>query len=144
MNGKDERERERGQALFEMALVMMLFTFIFLGILVVMPRVYVRLAVDTAAYDCATAAAQTLSSGRGIYQGQEAAHQTLVGFRLDPSRSAVRVVAPRWDRGQPLTCVVAYDHGPALLPFMNVLVPNLSARTEARVSLLIATFKSRW
>ena len=137
-------KHEQGQALFEMALVMMLFTFIFLGILAVAPRIYVRLAVDTAAYDCATAAAQTLSAWRGVYQGREAAQETLAGFRLNPVRSAVTVVAPKWDRGQPVTCVVGYEHGPALVPFLNVLIPNLPARTEARVSLLIATFKSRW
>lgn len=151
MTGKEEKRpttlrlpEESGQALFEMALVMMLFTVILLGLLAVGPRIYVRLAVDTAAYDCATAAVETLSPGRGRFQGSEAARHTLAGFRLSPSQSSVRIVAPKWDRGHPVTCIVSYKHGPALLPFVNVLIPNLPTKTEARVSLLVATFKSRW
>lgn len=138
------RGSEEGQALYEMALVLFLFLIIFLGILAVGPRVYVRLAVDTAAYDCATAAVGTLNPARGIWQGQAAAMATLVGFRLNPGRFGVQVIAPQWQRGHPVTCVVTYDHGGSIVPWMDVLFGNPPARTQARVSLLIATFGSRW
>ena len=135
---------EEGQALFEMALVMMLFLVIFLGVLAVGPRTYSRLAVDTAAYDCATAAVETLDPVRGRFQGATAARDTLNGFRLAPDRVNVQIVAAAWNRGQPVTCVVSYDHGPPMIPFMETLFPNAPSQTRASVSLLIATFKSRW
>lgn len=143
MNTKNERG-ERGQALYEMALVLFLFLFVFLGILAVGPRVYVRLAVDTAAYDCATAAVETLDPARGQFQGYTAARSTLQGFRLDPSRATVQVSASTWQRGYPIRCTVVYHHGPSLVPWMDVLFPDAPSHTRADVSLLIATFKSRW
>lgn len=135
---------EEGQALYEMALVLGLFLVIFLGILAVGPRIYARLAVDTAAYDCATAAVETLDPERGRFQGTTAASDTLAGFRLDPGRFTVQMYAPQWERGHPLTCVVTYHHGPPPVPLMGVLFPDPPAQTRAGVSLLIATFKSRW
>lgn len=135
---------EEGQALFEMALVLMLFLVVFLGILAVAPRIYTRLAVDTAAYDCATAAVETLDQGRGRFQGATAARETLIGFRLDPERFSTRVVAPEWGRGQPVTCIITYNHGPSLVPWMNSLFGPSPSTTQGRVTLLIATFKSRW
>ncbi len=135
---------EAGQALYEMALVLFIFLFIFMGILIFAPKVYVRLAVDTAAYDCATAAVETLDPARGQYQGYTAATTTLQGFRLDPSRASVQVSAPEWQRGYPLRCIVTYHHGPSLIPWMDVLFPGAPSTTKASVSLLIATFKSRW
>jgi hypothetical protein len=135
---------ERGQALFEMALVLMLFLVVLLGVLAVAPRVYARLAVDSAAYDCATAAVETLSPARGRFQGVTAARDTLAGFRLDPARVGVQLLAPEWERGRPLTCIVTYRHGPSPVPWMDALFPGAPATTQAGVSLLIATFKSRW
>jgi hypothetical protein len=135
---------EDGQALYEMALVLMLFLVVFLGVLAVGPRIYARLAVDTAAYDCATAAVETLDPSRGRFQGITAARDTVAGFRLAPERFSVQMVAPSWQRGHPVTCIVTYDHGPSLVPFMNVLFPDAPSQTRASVSLLIATFKSRW
>jgi hypothetical protein len=134
---------EEGQALYEMALVLFLFLFVFLGILAFAPRVYVRLAVDTAAYDCATAAVETLDADRGVYQARTAALATLDGFRLDRSRAGVQVWGT-WQRGHPITCRVTYHHGPSLVPWMDVLFPDAPSTTEAQVSLLVATFKSRW
>lgn len=145
MNGKGNDKRgEEGQALFEMALVLMLFLLIFLGILAFGPRIYTRLAVDTAAYDCAIAAVGTLDPARGHSQGVTAAHETLTGFRLNPARTSVRVIAPQWERGHPVTCIVSYEHGPLLLPILGQLFPDAPSHTSARVSLLIATFISRW
>jgi len=135
---------EDGQALYETALVLLLFLVVFLGILAVGPRVYARLAVDTAAYDCTTAAVETLDPARGRAQGITAARDTVSGFRLAPEQFSIEIVAPTWQRGRPVTCIVTYDHGPSLVPFMNVLFPDAPSRTQARVSLLIATFKSRW
>lgn len=135
---------EDGQALYETALVLFLFLFVFLGIIAVGPRVYVRLAVDTAAYDCATAAVETLDPTRGRFQGYTAARATLQGFRLDPSRAGVQVTAPEWQRGCPVTCIVTYHHGPSFVPWMDVLFGDAPSTTRADVSLLIATFKSRW
>lgn len=135
---------EEGQALYEMALALMLFLFVFLGIMAVIPRVYVRLAVDTAAYDCAIAAVETLSPERGRMQGYIAARETLEGFRLHPSSFSVEIYAPNWQRGWPVTCRVTYHHGPPLVPLMSTLFPQSYSETRGEVTLLIETFKSRW
>lgn len=135
---------EDGQAIFEMALVLMLFLIILVGVMFVGSRVYVRLAVDTAAYDCATAAVETLDPARGQFQGVTAARETLDGFRIDPGRCSVQVSAAQWERAHPVTCVVAYQHAPPPIPLMGAVFPNAASETEASVSLMIATFKSRW
>jgi Flp pilus assembly protein TadG len=135
--------KEDGQALYEMALVLFLLLVIFLGIVHFGPRVYVRLAVDTAAYDCAIASVETLSSTRGRSQGYDAADATLSGFGLNTSRAHVQVVGT-WERASPVTCRVTYHHAGSFLPFVDVLFPGASSTTSAEVTLLVATFKSRW
>jgi Flp pilus assembly protein TadG len=135
--------QDDGQALYEMALVMFLFLVIMVGVIEFGPRVYVRLAVDTAAYDCATAGVETLDKTRGMRQARVAADETLRGFRLDTSRATVSVNGT-WERSAPVTCQVTYKHKDSFLPFASMMFPDLAAKTEARVTLLTATFKSKW
>ena len=135
--------QDDGQALYEMALVMFLFLVIMVGVIEFGPRVYVRLAVDTAAYDCATAGVETLDRTRGLRQAHVAANETLKGFRLDTSRATVSVDGT-WERSAPVTCHVTYKHKDTFLPFASLMFPDLAMKTEARVTLLTATFKSKW
>lgn len=138
------KNEEQGQALFEMALVIFLFLWILVGIVVFFPRVYVRLAVDTAAYDCATAGVETLSINRGMRQARIAARETIQGYSLlDPSRFTTQVYGT-WERAAPVTCRVTYRHGASPIPLAHILFPNASPTTSASVTLLTATFKSDW
>ncbi|HIE37974.1 MAG TPA: hypothetical protein EYP77_02710 [Anaerolineae bacterium] len=134
---------EGGQALFEMGLTLFFYLIVFLGVLAFAPRVYVRLAVDTAAYDCATAAVETLNPVRGVYQGRTAAMETLNGFRLPASRVKVQIWGV-WARGQPVTCQIGYTHAGSFLPWMDSLFPGAWSKTRGRVTLLVETFKSQW
>ena len=134
---------EQGQALYEMALVIFLFLVILVGVIHFGPRVYVRLAVDTAAYDCAIAGVETLDRDRGKWQAWFAARQTLEGFRLDVSRATIQVTGT-WERSAPVTCAVTYEHSRSFIPLADLLFPNAAPKTSASVTLLTATFKSDW
>lgn len=138
-----KQDKQRGQALYEMALVLMFFLVIMLGVMHFGPRVYVRLAVDTAAYDCAIASVETLNPDRGRMQGRFAAIETLRGFRLDTSRMEVAVTGT-WARSSPVTCRVTYRHSGSFIPLMDRLFPGAAPETSASTTLLVATFKSRW
>src|SRR5512146_2825406 len=98
---------DNGQALVELALVLPLFLLLIGGALWFGPQAYAKLASDAISYDCATAASQSLDAALGMKQGRVAAYETGSGFRIPRANVDITVIPPaRWDRGQPVACVV--------------------------------------
>jgi len=137
---------ERGQALYEAALVLFLFLVMMIGIVMFGPLVYTRLAVDAASYDCVTAAVEAVSNeSQGYYQGRVAVSQTLQGFRLDPARTTVHIwTNGAWGRGAQMVCQVSYDLRLSGLPAVGTLFPGSDAVIEGQTALAVETFKSQW
>ena len=135
---------ENGQALVELALVLPLFLLLIGGALWFGPQAYAKLASDTISYDCATAASQSLDAALGVKQGRVAAYETGRGFRIPRANVDIAVIPPaRWDRGQPVSCVVGVKAFGGGLPLVSAFFPT-PQRITSRTQLLIEIYKSRW
>ncbi len=135
---------ENGQALVELALVLPLFLLLIAGAMWFGPQAYAKLASDTMSYDCATAASQSLDAALGVKQGRVAAYETGSGFRIPRANVDITVVPPaRWDRGQPVACVVGVKVYGGGLPLVSAFFPT-PQRVTSRTQLLIEIYKSRW
>ena len=132
---------EPGQALAETAISLLLLVIFMGGVMMIGPLVYTHVAIQTAANDCATAAAQTLSATQGQYQGIAAALESLGSFRIRPSAARVSV-AGVWTRGSPVTCTVGYDVDLSGIPMVAAFNPP--THIEYSVSLPAQRFKSVW
>ncbi len=135
---------ENGQALVELALVLPLFLLLIAGAMWFGPQAYAKLASDTMSYDCATAASQSLDAALGAKQGRVAAYETERGFRIPRANVDITVIPPaRWDRGQPVACVVGVRVYGGGLPLVSAFFPT-PQRVTSRTQLLIEIYKSRW
>ncbi len=135
---------QRGQVLVELALVIPMFLLIIAEALWFGPQAYARLAGDTISYDCATAASQSLDAAQGVRQGRVAALDTAKGFRIPSANVSIQIVTPpRWDRGQPVVCLVNLHVYGGGLPLVSAFFPTPS-RVTSRTTLLIEMYKSRW
>ena len=135
-----------GQALFELALALTLLLIMMAGVMAIGPLAYVRIAVDTASYDCVTAAGRSLDAYQGAYQGVRTAEETLDGFGLlDPALVAVSVTTPSdWTRGEDVVCLVSYDVQLERIPLAS-LVTGEAVRTVSSTAIgRIEQFKSNW
>ena len=135
-----------GQALFELALALTLLLIMMAGVMAVGPLAYVRIAVDTASYDCVTAAGRSLDAYQGAYQGVRTAEETLAGFGLlDPALVAVSVTTPSdWTRGEDVVCLVSYDVQLERIPLAS-LIAGEAVRTVSSTAIgRIEQFKSNW
>lgn len=132
---------ESGQALAELAIVLLLLVIFMGGVMMIGPLVYTHVAVQTAANDCATAAAQTLNAAQGQYQGIAAALESLSSFRIRPSAARVSV-AGAWTRGSPVTCTVNYNANLNWVPAIELFNPPTNVQYS--VSLPAQRFKSIW
>jgi hypothetical protein len=125
-----------GQALFELALALTLLLIMMAGVMAIGPLSYVRIAVDTASYDCATAAGRSLDAIQGALQGTIAANETLAGFGLlDSGLAGVSVTTPmNWDRGEDVICLVSYDVQLERIPLAS-LITGESVRTVSSTAI---------
>lgn len=128
----------RGQAIYEMAALLPFFLVIFSGVLYIGPLIFLRVAADTAAYNCASHAGRTLNPVRGYLQGTIAARETLHKAGI---RSATVSVVGSWSRGEPIVCVVEIGYEP-LTRLASWTGGNLTIRATAIT--YVETFKSRW
>lgn len=125
----------------ETALILTLLIIILGGVMTIGPLVYTHLAVQTAANDCATAAAQTLDPDQGRFQGIAAAQESLAGFRIRQVAAGI-TIAGIWARGSPVTCTVSYDVDLSGIPLVAAFNPP--THIEYSVSLPAQRFKSVW
>lgn len=134
---------ESGQAIFELAIVAALLILMAAGAMWFGLMAYARLAADTASYDCATAASQSLDRNQGFAQGIIAAQETARGFRFSPEDVNIQVIQPAvWDRGQEVSCRVTIHIRGNGLPLIGLFGEPRPA--SARTALLIERYKSYW
>ena len=131
----------RGQAVLEMAVVIPLLALLLAAAIAFGPMIYVRLAVQQAAYDCALSAAQSLDGSRGSYQGAEAARQSFTMFSLQPGRADIHVYGD-WERGGAVICDVSYHIAAGAFPFHG-LVPIPDTLSHS-IELPAQANKSEW
>ena len=142
------RQKQGGQAYAEF-LIILPVVLLFIGAVLYFGRVlYVHIAVNTAAYDCARTAAEAMQPGgrQGVQQGVTAALNTLEGFYVDRRGASAAVSFPdQWGRGRQIECQVAYRMSLKGMPFVYTL-PNapqqLTVRSSAR--LRVEEYKSEW
>ena len=139
-------QNQEGQALFELSLALTLLLIMMAGVMAIGPLSYVRIAVDTASYDCAIAAGRSLSATQGTYQGIMAANETLDGFGLlDSGRAGVSVTTQNnWNRGEDVICLISYDVRLGQIPLAS-LITGESVRTVSSTAFgRIEQYKSKW
>lgn len=134
-------EKERGQAVLEMAVVIPLLALLLAAAFAFGPLIYVKLAVQQAAFDCALSASQSLDAATGRFQGTAAAQESINAFNLQAGRAVTRV-SGSWDRSGRVTCEVSYRIAAGAFPFHG-LIPLPDSVSHA-VSLPPQANKSEW
>jgi len=132
---------DRGQAVLEMAVVIPLLALLLAAVFAFGPLIYVKLAVQQAAYDCALSAAQSLDAATGRFQGAAAAEESLAAFNLQQGR-AQTTVSGRWGRTGWVTCEVSCRIAAGAFPFHG-LIPLPDSLSHS-VTLPPQANKSEW
>jgi Flp pilus assembly protein TadG len=135
------RNNTSGQAVLEMAVVIPLLALLLAASFAFAPMIYVQLAVQQAAYDCALSAAQSLDAGTGRFQGTASAEASIASFNMRPERAAVHV-SGRGGRSGRVTCLVEYSIAAGAFPFHG-LVP-IPDTLDYTVTLPVQVNKSEW
>lgn len=133
-----------GQAYIEFMLVLPLFL-ITVAALIFFGRVlYVKIALDMAAYDACRAAVEAMQRDDGLSQGGIAGHTTLRGFNLNAGAARL-AVEPQgsWQRGTAVRCRAGFDLYVGDIPLVNAFAGksvNLGSESWSRVE----TWRSYW
>ena len=116
-----------GQAILEMAIVLPILAVILGAVVALGPLVYMHIATQQAAYDCAISAAQSLDAGAGVCAGSIRRPGQLRGVQSQPHQGGrlgarqlgaqrhgrVRNRLPRADRSLPVPrCAESAQPGP--------------------------------
>lgn len=133
-----------GQALWETAMVLPVLTVMLMGVLVLGPLAYVRLAVDAASYYCITAAVEAVSDeSQARLQGRIAANQTLEGFRVNPGNAAVHIWANgAWEPGVQTVCRVSFNVSALNIPWASTF--DVPGTITGETALDVQSHKSDW
>jgi Flp pilus assembly protein TadG len=132
---------QKGQAVLEMIVVIPFLALLVAAALAFGPLIYMRLAIQQAAYDCAVAAAQSLDAARGMQQGLFAANESFGTFNLNSDRANVQVYGS-WDRSGVITCSITYSVPTGAFPFHGLI--SLPSNINHIVSVPPQTIKSQW
>ncbi len=141
MKRKQAGDGSSGQAVLEMAAVIPLMALLLAAAFAFGPLVYVKIAVQQAAYDCAISAAQSLDSATGMRQGAAAGHRSLGAFSLDPGGADIRVYGD-WGRSGSVGCAIRCRIAAGAFPFHG-LVPIPESLGHA-VTITPQVNKSMW
>lgn len=141
LSSSSHRQGEAGQAAVELAIALMVLVLLMGGVLALGPLMYTNVAINTAAYDCAVAAAQSLNPEQSRYQGITAAQETLARQNLRATAAQIGVYSD-WRRGSPVVCQVQYKVNLEGVPLVNYF--NIDPVINYRVALPAQAFKSVW
>jgi Flp pilus assembly protein TadG len=136
-----EHRNQKGQAVLEMVVVLPFLALLVAAALAFGPLIYMRLATQQAAYDCAVAAAQSLDAARGIQQGLFAANESFGAFNLNGNRANVQVYGS-WERSGVITCAISFSVPTGAFPFHGLI--TIPSQIEHAVSVPPQTIKSQW
>lgn len=136
------RRAASGQSYIEFILVLPLFLIVIAGVIGFGRLLYVKLAMEAAAWSGARHAVATLDEERGRSQANRAVRYTLEGFALDPDQAEAQVsVWGQWGRGREVRVRVCYDVPQPPVPMGEALSPG---RICAQQVLPVYRWKSRW
>ena len=141
-------ESERGQASVELLLVIPVLFFLIIAVVFFGRILYTRIALDSATYDCARSAVESLRRERGTEQGAYAGWNTLEGFYLDASDAEFGIQHTigygRWYRGTDVTCYARYNVRVGDLPFAGLLYPGQAVPLYSQIRLQVERYASFW
>ena len=133
---------QSGQAYVEFLIVLPLLLLIVAGITGFGQSLYVKLAVEGAAWSATRHAIATLDETRGTQQAFVAARHTLSGFGLNPNSAQAGVtVWGQWGRGTQVRARVCYPVPPPPVPMGAVFAPS---QICAQQTMPVYRWKSRW
>ena len=111
------RKRRRGQAYTEFIIVLPLLLLLVAGSIGFGQLLYVRLAMEAAAWSGARHASATLNEARSANQAYQAVRYTLQGFGLVPDKARAHVTTwGQWGRGTEIQVRVCYEVPPPPVP----------------------------
>ncbi|MBN1267631.1 MAG: pilus assembly protein [Anaerolineales bacterium] len=134
-------QNSNGQAVLEMAVVIPILALLLAASFAFAPLIYIKLAVQQAAYDCALSAAQSLDAETGRFQGTASAKESISSFNLQSARAEIHVNGT-WGRSGRVTCEVQYRIAASAFPFHGLIpLPDSLVHT---IILPAQVNKSEW
>jgi Flp pilus assembly protein TadG len=105
-------------------------------------QMYVKLAVEAAAWSAARHAVASLNQGRATNQAFVGARYALSGFGLNPDKAQAHIVVwGQWGRGTQVRAVVCYDVPSPPIPLGESIIPR---RICARQTMAVYRYKAMW
>ena len=101
--------RQRGQALVEAALVVLVTVPLVVGLLGLARLIQAQAGVNAVAYEVARSAASANSAGEAEQWGQERKDELAEPYRLTNGSLAVQIEASGFGRGEPIQTVAIYQ-----------------------------------
>lgn len=139
---KRKRAREKGQAYVEFIIVLPLLLLLIAGSMAFGQMLYVRLAMEAAAWSGCRHAVATLNEGRGINQAYQAVRYTVSGFGLVPDDARAFVTRwGQWGRNTQVRVRVCYDVPPPPVPLGDTFVPSRMCAVQI---MPVHKWQSRW
>lgn len=139
---------ERGQASVELVLILPVLFFMVLAVVFFGRIIYARIALDSATYDCARSAVESLRYHRAIEQASYVGWNTLSGFYLDASDVEFGISHAigygRWYRGTEVTCSARLNVRVDDLPFVGLLYSGRAVPLYSRTTLQVERYASYW
>ena len=134
--------RRSGQAYTEFIIVLPLLLLLVAGSIGFGQLLYVRLAMEAAAWSGARHASATLNEARSANQAYQAVRYTLQGFGLVPDKARAHVTTwGQWGRGTEIQVRVCYEVPPPPVPLGETFAPTTVC---ARQTMPVSRWKSRW
>jgi Flp pilus assembly protein TadG len=135
---------ERGQAYLEFIILLPLVLLLIAGVIFFGRVLYVKIALDNAAYDGSRAGVESLNTGRELQQASNAARWTLAGYHLDPGAARVTVGGFTGGRGNRIWCQVAFNVYVGDIFGLEHFYPYLTVPLASTAYGQIEQYKSRW
>lgn len=137
-----KRKREKGQAYVEFIIVLPLLLLLIAGSMAFGQMLYVRLAMEAAAWSGCRHAVATLDEGRGVSQAYQGVRYTVSGFGLVPDDAVAFVTRwGEWGRDTQVRVRVCYEVPPPPVPLGDIFAPTNVCAVQI---MPVYKWKSRW
>ncbi len=139
---RKQKRAKKGQAYVEFIIVLPLLLLLIAGSMGFGQMLYVKLAMEAAAWSGCRHAVATLDEARGVNQAYLAVRHTLQGFGLVPDEARAFVTRwGQWGRGSQVQVRVCYRVPPPPVPMGEMFAPTYMC---ARQTMPVYRWKSKW
>ena len=136
------RKRESGQAYVEFIIVLPLLLLLIAGSMGFGQLLYVRLAMEAAAWSGCRHAVATLNEGRGINQAYAGVRYAVSGFGLAPDDAVAFITRwGEWGRNTQVRVRVCYEVPPPPVPLGETFAPTSVCAVQI---MPVNKWQSRW